>query len=160
MNDQGECRKKCKKRILTPTSLLHIISLDSNISFTAGVARIYAFFFKFCSLRYDTATSEGMITSSCNKLMSGINTGKATRTNNWSQMKILERWIMQHVLGVTTSTSRDLRFSERYCWGFMSSGMTGCVSRWFRAFDRPGPTFLTQCYSQEDSNPPNFTSSL
>ena len=64
MNEQGECRKNCKKRMLTPTSLLHIILLDSNISFTAGVARIYAFFFKFCSLRYDNATSVGMITSS------------------------------------------------------------------------------------------------
>jgi hypothetical protein len=64
MNEQGECRKKCKKRVLTPTSLLHKISLDSNTSIKAGVARMYAFFFKFCSLRYDTATRVGTITSS------------------------------------------------------------------------------------------------
>jgi hypothetical protein len=57
----------CKKRMLTPTSLLHKISLDSNISIRAEDARIYAFFFRFCSLRYDTATSAGKITSSCNK---------------------------------------------------------------------------------------------
>ena len=53
--------------MLTPTSLLHIISLDSNSSFKAGDARTYAFFFRFCSLRYDNATSVGKITSSCNK---------------------------------------------------------------------------------------------
>jgi hypothetical protein len=64
MTEQGECRKKCKKRTLTPTSLLHIISLDSNICFIAGVARIYTFFFKFCSFRYETATSVGRTTSS------------------------------------------------------------------------------------------------
>jgi hypothetical protein len=64
MKEQGECRRKCKKRMLTPTSLLHIIPLDSNASFKAGGARIYAFFFKVCSLRYDIATIVGTITSS------------------------------------------------------------------------------------------------
>ena len=146
MNEQGEYRKKCKKRTLTPTSLLHIISLDSNTSFTATLARIYAFFFKFCSLRYDTATSVGMIISSWNKWMSDFNTGKTTRSNNWSQMKMQERWIMQqNVLGVTTFTSQDMRFSERYCWGSMPSGMWRSVSRRFCTFDRPGPMVLTLC---------------
>jgi len=145
MNEQDECRKKCKKRMLTPTSLLHIISWDSKTSFKAGGPRIYAFFFKFCSLRYDTATSVGMITSSCNKWMSDFNTGKATNSNNWSQMKIQETWIMQWVLGVTTFTSQDLRFSDRYCWGFMSSGMWRSVSRWFHVLNRSGPKVLTHC---------------
>jgi hypothetical protein len=50
--------------MLTPTSLLQIIPLDSNISLKAEVARIYAFFLKLSSLKYDDATSVGKIISS------------------------------------------------------------------------------------------------
>jgi hypothetical protein len=50
--------------MLTPTSLLQIISLDSKMSLKAEGARIYAFFLKLRSLKYDAATSEGKIISS------------------------------------------------------------------------------------------------
>jgi hypothetical protein len=69
-------KDRVKKLMLTPTSLLHIIPLDSKISLKAEDARMYAFFLKFCSLKYDAATSEGKIISSCNTEMLYYNTGQ------------------------------------------------------------------------------------
>jgi hypothetical protein len=60
--------------VLTPTSLLHKIPSDSSIFFRAEDPRMYAFLFKFCSLRYDAATSVGKIISSYNKEVSCCNT--------------------------------------------------------------------------------------
>jgi hypothetical protein len=65
-----------KKLMLTPTSLLHIIPLASKMSLKAEDARMYAFCLKFCSLKYDAATSEGKIISFCKKEMSYYNTAR------------------------------------------------------------------------------------
>lgn len=115
--------KKGRNRMLTPTSLLHIISLALNISFTAEDARIYAFFFKFCSFRYDAATSVGKMISSCKKEMPHwntaeeeeiINSNKKTRQDELCNKRFWEE------LMTSISQHCNFHFTQFIKWCFLN----------------------------------------